>query len=165
NYDLEAKFEKQEKEFEKQQAEIAAMEDFVQRNIARASTTKRAQSTRKRLEKLDKVDAPLGYEAEAKISFAIEKSSGNDVIHVDNLSYTHPGNNDPLFEDVSFHIYKGERVALIGDNGVGKTTLLRAILEKQTDITLGTNVTIGYYDQEQGNLNDENTVLEELWQD
>src|SRR5699024_6688499 len=79
-----ANFEKQQKMFEKQQEEMKQMEDFIQRNIARASTTKRAQSTRKRLEKIEKLDQPLGYEAESKISFEIERSSRNDVIHVDN---------------------------------------------------------------------------------
>lgn len=160
-----ANFERQQKMFDKQQAEIRAMEDFVQRNIARASTTKRAQSTRKRLEKLDRVDEPLGYEGEAKFSFTIAKSSGNDVVHVDNLTYAHEGADEPLFTGASFHIYKGERIALIGNNGVGKTTLLREIVGTSSAVVLGTNVSVGYYDQEQRNLTDANTVLEELWQD
>lgn len=172
-----ASFERQQKMFDKQQEEIRAMEDFVQRNIARASTTKRAQSTRKRLEKLERVDDPLGYEAEAKFSFTINRSSGNDVLRVDQMSFTHEGADAPLFTGASFHIYKGERVALIGSNGVGKTTLLRSIVDgndelavpphslSNGDVAIGTNVSIGYYDQEQRHLNTANTVLEELWQD
>ena len=156
-------YERDLKMYEKQQQEIKMMEDFIQRNIARASTTKRAQSRRKQLEKLDKIDRPLGDEASASFSFQINKSSGNDVLSVNQLSIKHEDSNIPLFSNVSFHMYKGERVALIGKNGVGKTTLLKAIIDKHDQIKLGTNVEIGYYDQEQKHLNEKNTLLEEVW--
>src|SRR5690625_3571616 len=147
-------YEREVKMFEKQQQEIKMMEDFIQRNIARASTTKRAQSRRKQLEKLDRVDRPLGEESNASFSFQINKSSGNDVLTIDQLSIKHDDSTTPLFTNASFHIYKGERVALIGKNGIGKTTLLKAILKKHQQITIGANVEIGFYDQEQKHLNE-----------
>ena len=119
-------YERNLKMYEKQQQEIKEMEDFIQRNIARASTTKRAQSRRKQLEKLERLEKPLGDESSASFSFDIAKTSGNDVLKVNNLSYTYPNEDEPLFKNVTFSIYRGERIALIGDNGVGKTTLLKA---------------------------------------
>src|SRR5690625_5109617 len=133
-------YERDLKMYEKQQQEIKMMEDFIQRNIARASTTKRAQSRRKQLEKLDKIDRPLGDEASASFSFQINKSSGNDVLSVNQLSIKHEDSNIPLFSNVSFHMYKGERVALIGKNGVGKTKLIKTIIDKNNKIKLGTNM-------------------------
>src|SRR5699024_2918067 len=109
--------ERYQKQYEKQQEEIKRMEEFVDRNIARASTSKRAQSVRKQLEKIDRIETPLGYEAEAKFSFNIKRASGNDVLNVDHLTFLHDGQAEPLFTDVSFHLYKGERIALIGENG------------------------------------------------
>ena len=156
-------YERNLKMYEKQQQEIKEMEDFIQRNIARASTTKRAQSRRKQLEKLERLEKPLGDESSASFSFDIAKTSGNDVLEVNNLSYTYPNEDEPLFKNVTFSIYRGERIALIGDNGVGKTTLLKAIQDDHDEIILGTNVEIGYYAQEQETLNDKNTVLEEVW--
>lgn len=160
----EANYDRDVKMFEKQQQEIKEMEDFIQRNIARASTTKRAQSRRKQLEKMVKLDKPLGDESSASFSFEVAKTSGNDVIHVTEFSYTHEGEAEPIFTDVSFTIHRGERIALIGENGVGKTTLLKAIVQNNFDeIRLGTNVQIGYYAQEQEKLTPANTVLEEVW--
>ena len=156
-------YERNLKMYEKQQQEIDEMDDFLQRNIARESTTKRAQSRRKQLEKLERLEKPLGDESRASFSFDIAKTSGKDVLKVNNLSYTYPNEDEPLFKNVTFSIYRGERIALIGDNGVGKTTLLKAIQDDHDEIILGTNVEIGYYAQEQETLNDKNTVLEEVW--
>lgn len=156
-------YERNLKMYEKQQQEIKEMEDFIQRNIARAATSKRAQSRRKLLEKLERIEKPLGDEASATFSFDIAKTSGNDVLKVENFSYTHRNEEEPLFKDVTFSIYRGERVALIGDNGVGKTTLLKAIQSEHDEIQLGTNVEIGYYAQEQDTLDDQNTILDEVW--
>lgn len=162
-------FEKDLKEFEKQQSEIKKMEDFIQRNIVRASTTKRAQSRRKQLEKMDKLDRPLGEESSASFSFHIDKRSGNDVLKINDLSFRYDGEDNDLFHHVDLHLNRGESVALVGPNGVGKTTLLKVILGKlkaaKGNIQLGTNVQIGYYDQEQANLNSSKTVLMELWDD
>ncbi|WP_100012601.1 ABC-F family ATP-binding cassette domain-containing protein [Lentibacillus sediminis] len=160
-------YEQELKEFEKQQTEIKKMEDFIQRNIARASTTKRAQSRRKQLQKIDKLDKPAGDEASANFSFQISRTSGNDVLKIDQLAFGYEDRDELLFSDVKMRATRGERIALVGPNGVGKTTLLKIILGKlqpsEGSVQLGTNVQIGYYDQEQANLSSAKTVLEELW--
>ncbi|MFC4812808.1 ABC-F family ATP-binding cassette domain-containing protein [Paenibacillus sp. GCM10023250] len=162
-----AEYESQMKQYEKQQEEIAKLEDFVQRNIVRASTTKRAQSRRKTLEKMERLDKPLGDLKKAHFSFEIERQSGNDVLDVRDLSIRFPEKDAPLFRDVTFRLERGENVALIGPNGIGKSTLLKALVGQQPyeagSIRWGTNVKIGYYDQEHTGLNRNNTVLEELW--
>ena len=162
-------YEQELKEFEKQQTEIKKMEDFIQRNIVRASTTKRAQSRRKQLEKMERLDRPLGDESSASFSFQINRRSGNDVLKVEELSLRYEKEVDPIFSNIRLDINRGDRIALVGPNGVGKTTLLKAILGRlQTEkgnIQLGTNVQIGYYDQEQADLNSTKTILQELWDD
>lgn len=162
-----AEYESQMKLYEKQQDEIARMETFIQKNIVRASTTKRAQSRRKALEKMDVMDRPLGDLKKASFSFEAEITSGKDVLQVDGLSYAFEPGSSPLFKNVSFSLRRGETVALIGPNGIGKSTLLKILTGdlKPTagSITWGTKVKVGYYDQEQSHLNPQNTVLEEVW--
>ncbi|MBU5353672.1 ABC-F type ribosomal protection protein [Paenibacillus barcinonensis] len=161
-----AEYESQMKQYEKQQDEIAKMEDFVQKNIVRASTTKRAQSRRKALEKMDRLDKPLGDLKKAHFSFQTAVMSGKEVLRVDQLSVAYD-EGSPLFRNVSFDLRRGETVALIGPNGIGKSTMLKCLTGSlrpaQGDIQWGTKVQIGYYDQEQTGLNPSNTVLEELW--
>ncbi|QDH22330.1 ATP-binding cassette domain-containing protein [Saccharibacillus brassicae] len=161
-----AEYEADLKQFEKQQGEIAKMETFIQQNIVRASTTKRAQSRRKALEKMDRLDRPAGDLKRANFSFQSAYSSGKDVLHVDGLSASYD-DGDKLFRQTSFALSRGETVALIGPNGVGKSTLLKALIGRlkpdEGRITWGAKVQIGYYDQEQDTLNPQNTVLEELW--
>ncbi len=159
-------YDSQLKQFEKQQGEISRMEDFVQRNIVRASTTKRAQSRRKALENMDRLDKPQGDLKRANFTFEIEQPTGKDVLQAKDLSVVfQPGK--PLFEQVSFHLARGEVVALIGPNGVGKSTLFKVLIEQLAPDTgtfrWGANVRIGYYDQEQTNINPENRVLDEVW--
>jgi len=160
-------YEQDVKEFEKQQTEIKEMEDFIQRNIARASTTKRAQSRRKQLEKMERIDRPLGEESSASFSFEAAKRSGNDVLKLENLSLQYEGDQAPIFENANLQVSRGERIVLIGANGVGKTSLLKIIIGKLKaatgNVQLGTNVQIGYYDQEQADLSTNKTVLQEIW--
>ncbi|MFD1413324.1 ABC-F family ATP-binding cassette domain-containing protein [Oceanobacillus jeddahense] len=162
-------YEQEKKEFEKQQTEIKRLEDFIQRNLARASTTKRAQSRRKKLEKIDRLDRPAGDESSASISFQVNRQSGNDVLKIKELTFQYPDTEQPIFKNITLHANRGDRIALVGPNGVGKTTLLKTIIGKmqpdQGEIQLGTNVQVGYYDQEQANLNSNKTVLQELWDD
>ncbi len=158
-----ANYERDLKRYEKQQDEIKEAEDFIQRNIARASTTKRAQSRRKALENMQIIDKPLEDAASANFSFQINKASGNDVIKLNNFSFTYPNDAEPLFKNISFTAHRGERIALIGRNGIGKTTLLNEITKANPEIHIGTNVEIGFYDQEQALLSLKNNVLEELW--
>jgi len=162
-----ADYEANMKQYEKQQDEISKMEQFIQKNIVRSSTTKRAQSRRKALEKLDRLDKPLGSLKKAHFSFEIERMSGKDVLSVSDLSILFANRNAALFQHVSFQLSRGEMVALIGPNGIGKSTLLKALVNQIEPATgtiqWGTNVKIGYYDQEQTNLNGNNTILEEVW--
>ncbi|MFE5324227.1 ABC-F family ATP-binding cassette domain-containing protein [Paenibacillus sp. NPDC056579] len=161
-----ADYEIQLKQFEKQQEEIAKMEEFVQRNIVRASTTKRAQSRRKALEKMDRLDKPMGELKRASFAFEVEQPSGKEVLQVSGVSVSYDSSK-PLLKDVSFQLRRGDTAALIGPNGIGKSTLLKTLIGDQQpdkgDIRWGANVRIGYYDQEQKGLNPNNTVLGEVW--
>ncbi|MFC4779613.1 ABC-F family ATP-binding cassette domain-containing protein [Paenibacillus sp. GCM10023252] len=163
----EAEYETQLKHYEKQQDEIARTEQFIQKNIVRASTTKRAQSRRKLLDKMDVMDKPLGDLKKAHFSFEIERMTGKDVLDVRDLSVQFTGQDKPLFHNVSFQLQRGETAALIGPNGIGKSTLLKALVGQNQPaggtIRWGANVKIGYYDQEQTGLNPNHTILEEVW--
>ena len=161
-----AHIEKQTKDYEKQQKEIAEMEDFIARNLVRASTTRRAQSRRKQLEKMNRIEKPLGDERSAFFSFSPERQSGNIVLQAKDLTIGY-SQNDVLSREIDLDIRKGDVIALIGPNGIGKSTLLRTLV-KQIDpvggeFEYGTKVDIGYYEQEQENLNPSNTVLKEVW--
>lgn len=162
-----AEYESQMKIYEKQQDEISRMETFIQRNIVRASTTKRAQSRRKALEKMEIMDRPIGDLKRASFSFESEYMTGKEVLQVDGLSFSFENDTNPLFRNVSFYLQRGETVALIGPNGIGKSTLLKILTgdlkASSGSIVWGTKVKIGYYDQEQTHLNTNNTVLEEVW--
>ena len=158
--------EKQTKDYEKQQKEIAEMEDFIARNLVRASTTRRAQSRRKQLEKMERIEKPMGDERSAFFSFRPERQSGNIVLQAKNLAIGY-GQNEVLSQKIDLDIRKGDVIALIGPNGIGKSTLLQTLV-KQIDpvdgeFNYGTKVDIGYYEQEQENLTPSNTVLKEVW--
>ncbi|QOR66852.1 ABC-F family ATP-binding cassette domain-containing protein [Cytobacillus suaedae] len=160
NYELELK------RYEKQQDEVAKLKDFIQKNLARASTTKRAQSRRKQLERMDMMSSPLGDEKSASFQFDIERQSGNDVLKGSGLSIAYPG-SEPTIRNISFSISRTDSIALVGPNGIGKSTLLKAIIKRLTPVDghflFGSNVSIGYYDQEQANLTSNKRVLNELW--
>ncbi|MGN4708906.1 ABC-F family ATP-binding cassette domain-containing protein [Bacillus cereus group sp. MYBK194-1] len=160
-----ALYEQEMKRYEKQQDEIAKLEDFVQKNIARASTTKRAQSRRKQLDRMELLTRPLGDSKSASFHFDIEKQSGNDVLQVNDATIGYDEN--PIIEHVTMRLTRGDSIALVGPNGIGKSTLLKSIVNKlpllNGDVSFGSNVSVGYYDQEQANLTSSKRVLNELW--
>ncbi|WP_199426902.1 ABC-F family ATP-binding cassette domain-containing protein [Thermaerobacillus caldiproteolyticus] len=159
-------YERELKLYEKQQEEIAKLKDFIQRNIARASTTKRAQSRRKQLEKMERIDKPSGDEKSASFSFDIERQSGNEVLTAEEVSVGYH-DEKPVIHNIHFRITRGDSIALVGPNGIGKSTLLKAIVQKiplqRGEFRYGSNVKIGYYDQNQANLSSNKRVLDELW--
>ena len=155
------------KHYEQQQKKIAKLEDFVNRNIVRASTTKRAQARRKQLEKMDRMDRPETDDRSIHFHFHSDKDSGNEVLDVDRAVVGY--NDQKLAGPLSFSIRKPQRVGIIGPNGIGKSTLLKSILDRISlisgSIKLGANLQIGYYDQEQQQLHPEKSVLNEVWDD
>ena len=155
------------KNYEKQQKEIAALEDFVNRNLVRASTTKRAQSRRKQLEKMERLDRPEIGKKSANMTFQSEKTSGNVVLTVENAAIGYDG--EILSEPINLDLRKMNAVAIVGPNGIGKSTLIKSIVDQIPFIKgkkrFGANVEVGYYDQTQSKLTASNTVLDELWND
>lgn len=155
------------KNYEKQQKEIAALEDFVNRNLVRASTTKRAQSRRKQLEKMERLDKPQAGKKAANMTFQSEKTSGNIVLTVENAAIGYDG--EVLSEPISLDLRKMNAVAIVGPNGIGKSTFIKSIVDQipfiKGEKCFGANVEVGYYDQTQSKLTPSNTVLDELWND
>ena len=155
------------KNYEKQQKEIAALEDFVNRNLVRASTTKRAQSRRKQLEKMERLDKPESGKKSANITFQSEKTSGNVVLTVENAAIGYDG--EILSEPINLDLRKMNAVAIVGPNGIGKSTFIKSIVDQipfiKGEKRFGANVEVGYYDQTQSKLIASNTVLDELWND
>ncbi|WP_220730181.1 ABC-F family ATP-binding cassette domain-containing protein [Apilactobacillus zhangqiuensis] len=155
------------KEYEKQQKKIKEMQDFVDKNIVRASTTKRAQSRRTQLEKMEKIAAPTRDDKSARLSFSPEKQSGNVVLNVRDAAIGY--DDQVLSKNINIDVKRNQAVALIGPNGIGKSTLLKTIMKqlplKAGEIERGTGVQIGYYDQHQDNLHPNKTVLNEIWDD
>ncbi|ORO45387.1 ABC-F family ATP-binding cassette domain-containing protein [Streptococcus oralis] len=155
------------KNYEKQQKEIAALEDFVNRNLVRASTTKRAQSRRKQLEKMERLDKPEAGKKSANMTFQSEKTSGNVVLTVENAAIGYDG--EILSEPINLDLRKMNAVAIVGPNGIGKSTFIKSIVDQipfiKGDKRFGANVEVGYYDQTQSKLTPNNTVLDELWND
>ena len=155
------------KNYEKQQKEIAALEDFVNRNLVRASTTKRAQSRRKQLEKIERLDKPEAGKKSANMTFQSEKTSGNVVLTVENAAIGYDG--EILSEPINLDLRKMNAVAIVGPNGIGKSTFIKSIVDQipfiKGEKRFGANVEVGYYDQTQSKLTPSNTVLDELWND
>lgn len=155
------------KNYEKQQKEIAALEDFVNRNLVRASTTKRAQSRRKQLEKMERLDKPEAGKKSANMTFQSEKTSGNVVLTVENAAIGYDG--EVLSQPINLDLRKMNAVAIVGPNGIGKSTFIKSIVDQipfiKGEKRFGSNVEVGYYDQTQSKLTPSNTVLDELWND
>ncbi|HEQ4865057.1 TPA: ABC-F family ATP-binding cassette domain-containing protein [Streptococcus pyogenes] len=157
----------EEKQFDKQQKEIAKLEDFVQKNIVRASTTKRAQARRKQLEKIERLDKLTSARKSAHMTFQADKPSGNVVLTVEKAAIGY--NQHVLSEPINLDVHKLDAIAIVGPNGIGKSTLIKSVIGQipfiKGEVKYGANVEIGYYDQTQSHLTSSNTVLEELWQD
>lgn len=154
----------QEAAFEKQQEEIKRQEEFIQKNIVRASTTKQAQSRRKALEKMELIDPPK-HSGKVRISFKSARPSGKEVLILKDLTIGYP--DKVMLRDIDFQINKGDRVAVIGPNGIGKSTLLKTVVKqlepKGGSIKYGASLDIGYYDQELQGLNYSKTVIDTIW--
>ena len=153
------------KHYEEQQAEIKKTEEYIQKNIVRASTTKMAQSRRKKLENMDILDRPGSDQGSVHFSFDIDKESGNDVLLVKDAAIGY--DDEIMSEPINLDVKKGERVGIIGPNGIGKSTFLKSILGKIPMIKgtsqFGANVQVGYYDQNLKNLDPKKDVLHEIW--
>lgn len=154
----------QEAAYEKQQEEIKREEEFIQKNIVRASTTKQAQSRRKALEKMELVDPPK-HKSKVRIKFDSARPSGKEVLILKDLAVGYP--DKTMLKDISFQINKGDRVAIIGQNGIGKSTLLKTVMKqlpvKSGVIKYGASLDIGYYDQELQGIDYSKTVIDTIW--
>ncbi|MEK5170579.1 MULTISPECIES: ABC-F family ATP-binding cassette domain-containing protein [Staphylococcus] len=157
-------YEKRMQEYEKQQEEIKKLETFVDKNITRASTSGMAKSRRKTLEKMERIDKPMIDARSANIQFGFERNTGNDVMHIRDLKI---GYDSPITQPINIEVFKGDHIAVIGPNGVGKTTLIKTIADKQNklggEITFGANLQIGYYDQKQAEFKSNKTILDYVW--
>ena len=151
-----------EREYEKQQEEIAALKDYVARNIVRATTAKSAQSRVKKLENMELLEKPLPPPRPPVFRFAFGEKSEEVALGVEGLTLSAGGKT--LAEGVSFAMRRGEKAAIVGENGTGKSTLIRALVKKSDPaVRWGRFVKIGYYDQENADLDPEETVLGALW--
>ena len=150
------------KEYEKQQEEIAALQDYVARNIVRATTAKSAQSRVKKLESMERLEKPLPPPKPPKFAFAADERSEERTLCVEGLTLTAGGRT--LLHNANFSLRRGEKAAVVGENGAGKSTLIRAIVQRNDPaVRVGRFTKIGYYDQENADIDPAETVLGALW--
>lgn len=164
----EARYQQQLKRYEKQQEEIHRLEDFVAKNIVRASTTKQAQSRRKLLERMERIERPKEDHRSMSLSFRTQRDSGKDVLKVTDMGIGY-SQEAPLAQSINLDVKRQQAIAIVGPNGIGKTTLLKTLLGQVKPLTgeyrFGSHIDLGYYDQHLTALNHQLTVLEEVWQD
>lgn len=157
-------YESRMQEYERQQDEIKRLETFVEKNITRASTSGMAKSRRKTLEKMEHIDKPMLDARSANIQFGFNRNTGNDVMNIRNLKI---GYDSPITSPINIEVSKGDHIAIIGPNGVGKTTLIKTIAQRQNqlegEITFGANLQIGYYDQKQAEFKSNKTIIDYVW--
>lgn len=159
----------QQKAFDLQQAEIKRQEEIIARykSFNREKSIKAAESRQKALDKMERLDAPVREAKASRIRFETQIKSGNDVLYIENLKKSF--GEKLLFEGLNLDIKREEKIALIGENGRGKTTLFKIIMDKEPSDcgvkVLGKNVFLGYYDQEQSNLNESKAIIDEVWDD
>ena len=150
------------KEYEKQQEEIAALQDYVARNIVRATTAKSAQSRVKKLESMERLEKPLPPPKPPKFAFAADERSEERTLSVEGLTLAAGGRT--LLQNANFSLRRGEKAAVVGENGAGKSTLIRAIVQgNDPAVRVGRFTKIGYYDQENADIDPAETVLGALW--
>lgn len=163
----ELRLEQEFKLYARQQDEIAKLEDYVRRNLARASTTKMAQSRRRKLEKIDRLEKPKQDARAPRIQFSARKDSGDRVLEASNLAIGYPDLDEAIARNINMDLRRQEAIAIVGPNGIGKTTYLKTLLgrlePKAGHVSIGTGVEIGYYEQNVNSLNPNQTVLETLW--
>lgn len=157
------------RQYENQQRDIKKQEESIERLKAygREKHLKRARSKEKMLDKVDRLDKPQELRKKARFNFVLRHHSGNDVLKAQGLGKSF--GDRKLFEGLDFDLYRGEKVALIGPNGVGKSTLFKIIMgdesQDQGEYKLGQGVDIAYFHQEQKSLNLENSIIDEVWDD
>lgn len=157
-------YQKRMQEYERQQAEIKRLETFVEKNITRASTSGMAKSRRKVLEKIERIDKPMLDARSANIQFDFDRNTGNDVYHIRNLEI---GYAEPVIAPITMEITKGNHLAVIGPNGIGKSTFIKTVADRIPklggEIIHGANFRVGYYDQKQAEFKSNKTILDYVW--
>ncbi|OOV75719.1 ABC-F family ATP-binding cassette domain-containing protein [Mammaliicoccus fleurettii] len=159
-----AHYEKVMAEYERQQSEIKKLETFVEKNITRASTSGMAKSRRKVLERMERIDKPRLDAKSAQINFEINRATGEDVLKINNLEI---GYSESITSPINLEVKRHDRIAIIGPNGIGKSTLIKTIAQKLPalagDVLFGSNIQIGYYDQKQAEFKSNMTILDYVW--
>ncbi len=156
----------QQKAYDNQQRDLKRQEDVIKtlKSFNREKSIKRAESREKALAKVDRLDRPEALPDHMRLTLTPQVISGNDVIHTEDLSKSYGGNK--IFQNVGFDVKRGEKAAIIGPNGVGKSTLFKMLLREVASdsgiVRFGTNVHVGYYDQEQQKLDDTKNIIDEI---